>query len=733
MNESYFTDAEKREIISHCFTLMRYYREVMLPDDFKKIKGIISDGILQNHYKRDKYGINPTLRNIHTAILLAEKIAADRNMTIAILLYNLCKSEFIPESQLRENFGDDITHLINGLLKVSRLYQKRAAVQSDNFRNLLLTFAEDIRVIIIMIVDRLGIMRMINKHPNENFVKDISFEAMYLYAPLAHRLGLYSIKSELEDLSLKYTNRDIYSQIAHKLNETKQGRDEYIENFIEPIKKKLLDNGLNFEIKGRTKSIYSIWNKIKKQNTDLDHIYDLFAIRVIIDTSKEREKTDCWVAYSIIVDMYRSNPSRMKDWLTIPKSNGYESLHTTVYGPEDKWVEVQIRSRRMDEIAERGLAAHWKYKGGRSEQNLDEWMNNVRDLLETAETGPSTLMKDIKMDVYNKEVFVFTPKGDLYRLPLGSSILDFAFQIHSKLGCTCIGGKVDGKNQKLNYKLKSGDSIEILTSSSQVPKLDWLNFVVTSKARNKIKQTVNEMNNKSAELGKELLMRRLKNRKIEVDEGILMKAIKKLGFKTVTDFFSEIANEKLDINRIIELYTSIEAKEQQPTSSCTAENFSLNQPKSDEDSKDVLEIGENIKDINYKLAKCCNPIFGDDIRGFISSEGAIKIHRANCPNVIHLCDKYPYREIATRWSNKIGSQYAVTLRIIGYDDIGIVTNITSIISKESKASLRNISIESNLGLFQGYLVIGVSDNSLLADLIKKIKAVKGVKNVQRSN
>lgn len=735
MEENYFRDDELKLVISQCRGLMRNTRGIIQPEDVKKIREIITEGIKQDHYRRDKYGINPTIRNLNTALLLCEKIGTDRNMIMAILLYNLCKSEFIPQDELNATFGEDISKLINGLIKVSGLYHRQAAVESENFRNLLLTFAEDIRVILIMIVDRLGIMRMINHHPNEKFVRDVSYEAIYLYAPLAHRLGLYSIKSELEDLSLKYTNRDTYTQIAHKLNETKKEREEYIANFIAPVKKRLEENGLTFDIKGRTKSIYSIWNKMKKQNADIKDIYDLFAIRIILDTPVEKEKVECWIAYSIVTDMYTSNPSRMKDWLTIPKSNGYESLHTTVNGPEDKWVEVQIRSRRMDEVAERGLAAHWKYKGVKSEANLDDWMNNIRDILETGESGPMELMKGIKMDIYNKEVFVFTPKGDLYKLPLGATLLDFAFHIHSKLGCICTGGKVDGRPQKINYKLQSGDTIEILTSNNQIPRRDWLNFVVTSKARNKIKQAINEMNNKAADIGKELLQRRFKNRKIETDESILMKVIKKRGFKTVTDFFDEVAKETIDINEIIELYLSIESKEESTiTEHRTAEGFTLNQqPQEELSDEDVLFIGESIKGINYEIAKCCNPVYGEEVVGFISREGVIKIHKSECPNAKHLCNKYPHRKIETKWSGKMGSQYAATLRIIGNDDINIVTNITSIISKEKNASLRNISIDSHDGLFQGYLVIGINDIQSLNNLIKKINNIKGVKDVQRSN
>ena len=733
MEEKYFTPEEKKEMLALSRQLLAHTREIQERDDFKRIRHIISDGIKQNHYRRDRYGINPTIHNLNTAMLLCDKISPDRNMIIAILLFNLCKTEFIPTEELVKEWGDDIAKLIRGLLKVSTLYSKQAAVESDNFRKLLLTFAEDIRVIIIMIVDRLALMRTINHHPNEKMVHDVAYESNYLYAPLAHRLGLYAIKSELEDLSLKYTNRKTYTDIAHKLNETKVKRDQYIAEFIKLIREKLDATGLKYEIKGRTKSIYSIWNKLKKQKNDIDHIYDLFAIRIIIDTTTEKEKSDCWLAYSVITDMYQPNPSRMKDWLSIPKSNGYESLHITVYGPGDRWVEVQIRTKRMDLIAEKGLAAHWKYKGIKSEGDLDTWMNNVRDILEAAETGPMELMKNMKMDIYDKEVFVFTPKGDLYKLPLGASLLDFAFHIHSKLGMTCTGGKVNGKNQKLNYKLKSGDTVEILTSTAQAPKLDWLAFVVTSKARNKIRQTVHEMNNRSATLGKELLERRFKNRKIELNESSLMKVIKKLGYKTVTDFYDAIADESLDINNVITEYEGLDKKIPDAAEIRSAEEFQLMTAADDDStSSDVLVIGDDIKGINYRLSKCCNPIYGDDVFGFISAEGVIKIHRHDCPNATNIREKYPYRLITTRWSGKLGQQFGATLRIVGNDDLGIVTSITSIINKERDTSLRSISIDSNDGIFQGFLVVGVNDTVALNNLIKKLKTVKGVKDVQRS-
>ena len=702
--------------------------------DIMQLKSIISQAIAAGQYLRDRFGMHPVLRNLSTAKALCESVSADRNMVLAILLSQLHDTDFIAAPEIKSWLGDDVLKMMDGLRKVNSLYRHNASVATENFRNLMLTFAEDIRVIIIMIVDRLVLMRLINHHPQEDMVRDVSLESSYLYAPLAHRLGLYKIKGELEDLSLKYTNRDMFNSIARKLNETKRNRDAYIESFIAPVKAALERNGLKFDIKGRTKSIYSIWNKMMKQHNDVEQIYDLFAIRIILDVPVERERAECWMAYSIVTDMYQPNPARLKDWLSVPKSNGYESLHITVLGPQGKWVEVQIRSRRMDEIAETGVAAHWKYKGIKSENNLDTWMNHVRDILEDTESGPLDLMKNLKMDLYNKEVFVFTPKGDLYKLPLGASLLDFAFNIHSKLGCSCVGGKVNGKTRKLNYKLKSGDTVEVLTSATQMPKLDWLSIVVTSKARNKIRQAVNEINNRQADIAKELLQRRFKNRKIDIDEAVIMKVIKKRGYKTETDFYNAIATEEFDVNDVIAEYEAISTKIESPVEKTSAEEFTLqNSVKEEGSADDVLVIGDNVKGINYRLAKCCNPIYGDDVFGFVSAEGVIKIHRRDCPNASHIHQRYPYRIITTRWSGKTGNQFASVINVVGQDDIGIVTNISSIINRESGASLRNISIDSHDGLFHGYLVVGVENREILNNLIKKITAIKGVKDVQRSN
>lgn len=736
--ETYYTDKERKFVISAFRELRIALADDLSYPEIRRIEDIIKGGIAAGKAHRDKYGINPSVRHLNTALLLSRYVGADRNMIIATLLYQICSDDYFSLEDVKAEFGDDVRSIIHGLKNVADLYKKQTTQRDENFSKLMMAFAENIRVIIIMIVDRLALMKAINHHPNQKFVFDIASESLYLYAPLAHRLGLYKIKSELEDMSLKYTNRDLYTQIAHKLNESKQERDKYIAEFIAPIKKKLEDDGFKFEIKGRTKSIYSIWNKMRKQNAELKDIYDLFAIRIIIDTPLKNERSDCWKAFAIVTDMFKPNPSRLKDWISIPKSNGYESLHTTVTGPGQRWVEVQIRTQRMDEIAEKGLAAHFKYKGVKSEKSLDDWMANVRDLLETSGKDTPEIMKKMNMDVYDKEVFIFTPKGDLFRLPLGATILDFAFAIHSKIGCTCIGGKVNGKTHKINYELKNGDTVEVLTSSTQQPKQQWLSIVTTSKAKNKIRQSLNEISNRSAEFAKELLQRRFKNRKIEIEEAILTKVIKRLGYKTATDFYNEISSEKLDIGQIVDSYVALKEKEdetQQIASSRSAQEFVMQPPAlSSSESSDVVIIGEGIKGINFKLSKCCMPIQGDDIMGFIASDGAIKIHKRGCPNARHLMNRYPYRTIKAAWSEIVGgNQFAVPLSIIGNDDIGIVNNITSLIAKEKSVSLRSIAIDSNDGLFQGRLVVGVNDTVSLNNLIKKITAIKGVKDVRRNN
>ena len=733
--KEYFTPDERPQLLQLVRDLNDRLGNQLTARDINTVHRLIEQGVtVAGIFRRDQYGLNPVLRHLHTALTLCDTIAPDRTMVIATMIYNLCRGDYLDVPRIKELFGDDIAHVVHGLLHVAPLYKKQAAVENENFHKLLLSFAEDVRVILIMTVDRLALMRAINHHPNEKFVHEIASESRYLYAPLAHKLGLYAIKNELEDTSLKYLNRKVFTQIATRLQETKTERDRYVEDFIKPIDERLKDEGLKFELKGRTKSINSIWQKMQKQGVDLSGIYDLFAIRIILDTTPKDEKRACWLAYSIVTDIYKANPSRFKDWITIPKSNGYESLHITVYGPGNKWVEVQIRSRRMDETAERGVAAHWRYKGIKSDGDVDKWMNEVREMLEASgQEGQMSLMRNMDTNLYNDEVFVFTPKGDLIRLPQGATILDFAFHIHSRVGSTCMGGKVDGKNQKINYRLRSGDTVEIITSSTQTPRLDWLNIAVTSRARNKIKNAINERRAHQAQLARETLQRRFKNRKIEPDDATLARVIKKMGYKTTTEFYAAIQEDVIDVNDVVEQYEAIAAKPNESTARGTAEEFVLQAPTTIEErhNDDILTIGEDVKGINYKLARCCNPIFGDRIEGFIASDGAIKVHRSDCKNLRHLKERYPYRIIRTRWTGKAGSQFVATLKVLGRDDIGIVSSITSVINKTDNCLLRSISVQAEGGLFEGLLSVNVNNIGLLDDLTKKILNVKGVKQVDR--
>ena len=732
--EPFFTPEEKREFFSKYKLLVRTLEPFLEKDDIAKMKTLMQQIIAQECYGRDKNGINGLLRNIDTALIAAIEIGLRRPSVIALLLYRPVYKQVVPIEKVQELFGEEITLMIRRLLKTSDLYARNTAVNSENFHHLLFSFAEDVRVILLMIADRLCLMRLGKKLQEEDRVR-LATEAAYLYAPLAHRLGLYAIKSELEDLSLKYTDRKQFDFIKQKLNETKRSRDAYIAQFIAPIKQKLEEAGFKFEIKGRTKSIHSINNKLKKQKIEFENIYDLFAIRVVLDTPLERERSECWQVYSIITDMYQPNPKRLKDWISIPKSNGYESLHITVMGPQNKWVEVQIRTKRMDEIAERGLAAHWRYKGIKAESGLDEFMNTVRAALENKSASPLDLMQDFKMDLYKDEIYVFTPTGELIKLAKGATVLDFAFSIHSQLGSRCVSARVNGRNVPIKYVLHNGDSVEIVTSPTQSPKQDWLSFVVTSKARVRIKQALREEAAKTADYAKEMLQRRFKNRKIEMDEPTLMRYIKRKGYKTVTDFYLDLGEERLDANAVIDEYLDLIRRESETTEPAirSAEEFSTTtQAEEIATAKDVLVIDKNLTGVEYSLAKCCNPIYGDEVFGFVSTRG-IKIHRMDCPNAQEMFSRFGYRVVPARWSGKgSGDGYVVTLRVVGRDDIAIVTNITSVIGKEPNVSLRSLNIDSTDGLFQGTFSVMVRDNVALNQLVKKLKGVKGVKNVERS-
>lgn len=733
---AFFSSEEKVRLAQLYRELLKLSGNILYRDDCKKLKTFLVEAVQRNLVRRNAFGMNPIINDMETALIVASEIGLTRGAIVGIMIHTCVRCGYCSPEDVEKEFGEDVAGIIRGLNRIQELYEKNPSVESENFRSLLLSFAEDMRVILIMIANRVNVMRQIKDTENKEAQRRVSEEAAYLYAPLAHKLGLYRLKSELEDLSLKYLEHDAYYLIKEKLNATKKSRDEYIKKFIGPIEQKLQQAGLKFHIKGRTKSIHSIWQKMKKQHCGVEGIYDLFAIRIILDSALEKEKMECWQVYSIITDMYQPNPKRLRDWLSIPKSNGYESLHITVLGPENKWVEVQIRTERMDEIAERGLAAHWRYKGIKSgESGVDEWLNNIRNALEN--NDDMQLMDQFKMDLYEDEVFVFTPKGDLFKLPKGATVLDFAYAIHTNVGDHCIGARINEKNAPLRQALNSGDQVEILTANNQSPKQDWLNFVATGKARTKIRQALKEMQAKQGAFAKELLERKFKNRKIEYDEPTMMHVIKKLGFKVVTDFYKSLADETLDANEVIDTYLELQKYEAglaEHTPAPSAENYNV--PSEAElkarSNDDVLVIDQNLKGLDFTLAKCCQPIYGDDVFGFVTVNGGIKIHRCDCPNAQELRKRFGYRIVKARWSGKRGSQYPITLKVVGNDDLGIVNNITSIISKEEKILLRGISIDSHDGLFSGTLTVMLDDTGKLQTLIKKLKTIKGVKQVSRN-
>lgn len=734
-NDKVITPEENRQILDAYRRLLRASGALLKWDDIKQIRKAIQLSMTNIGLNRRANGILSVIHSLEVSRITVEEIGLGRTALICALLYDTVRISSTSIDEINKLFGPQVANIMDGLVKVVDLYQRNTSIQSENFRKLLLTFAQDVRVILIIIADRLFTMRTLEKYDKENQVK-ISSEVSYLYAPMAHRLGLYSIKSEMEDLVMKFSNRDMYKFIARKLNETKRVRDKYIYEFIEPLKKELEEQNLNFDIKGRTKTIHSIYNKMKKQGVEFEQVYDLFAIRVIIDSEPKNEKADCWKVYSIVADKYQPNPSRMRDWLSIPKSNGYESLHSTVLGPNGKWVEVQIRSKRMDDVAERGLAAHWKYKGVKSDQGMDSWLSNIREILDNPEVNAVDFIDDFKLNLYDKEVFIFTPKGELKRLPKGSTILDFAFDIHSEVGKKCVGARVNQKNVPIRHVLRNGDQVEILTSSNQEPKQDWLNIVVTSRAKTKLKQALREIQYKESEIGRETLIRRLKNWKLELNDQLTGQLVKYFKYKSVHDFFRDIAIEKLDFVAIKECIQQLnkkdsekEVQEQQIIRS--AENFVSVPTEDDHFGDNVLEIDRNLTNVDYTLAKCCNPIFGDEIFGFVSVSGGIRVHRENCPNALEMRTKYSYRIVKARWTGEAGGNYLTAIKVIGEDDIGIVSNISQIISKELHLKVRSISVDSNEGLFEGTVTVFVNNNQILTSLIKKIKGIKGVFSVSR--
>ena len=676
------------------------------------------------------------VHSIEVAQVVAQEVGLGVSSVIAGLLHNVTYETISNRPTFKDieaRFGPVVSGILQGMAKINALGTDTVDLHSENYRKLMLALAGDIRVILVKISDRLHVMRHLDNQSKEVQQK-ISVETSHLYAPLAHRLGLYYINSEMLDLCLKYTNTESYNYVSDRLEESAEERKNFVAEFVKPIEEKLRKRGFKFEMKARTKSVNSIWKKMQNSKVSFDEVYDLFAIRVILESDQELEKSDCWQVYSIVTDEYQSNPERMRDWITMPKSNGYESLHATVLGPQKKWVEIQIRTKRMDEIAEKGLAAHWKYKGGTASAEMENWLANVREILENPDMNMVDFIDDFSTNIYNDEIFVFTPKGDLKRLPAGATLLDFAYEIHSAVGDHCVGGMLNGKKVTLRHKLKNGDQISVDTSVKQKPKMDWLDCAITQRAKNRIKASINEDRKKEAENGKEILLRKLKNWKIDYNDELIRMLLKHYNLKLAQDLYFNIAVSKIDTLAIKEL---VGEKEQEATAKQKIEEIIPIDQLKDLDfsgGDDYLVIDNNIKNVNHKLAPCCNPIFGDKIFGFVTIGDGIKIHRRACPNAKQMIERYPYRVIPAKWRDSTKrSSFQATIKMSGTDNVGIVTQISHVISKDVGVQMRSINIDSVNGGFEGTLRIFVNNLEHLDFLMRKLQHVKGVINVSRAD
>ncbi len=679
---------------------------------------------------------------IAVAQICAEEIGLGVTSAICGLLHDTVEDTQLTLEDIHSLFGPEVTKIIDGLTKISGVFDQTTSIQAENFRKIILTLSDDVRVILIKLADRLHNMRTLDHMKRDKQLK-IANETLFLYAPLAHRLGLYRIKTELEDLALKYTQPDIYEDIINRLRKTEDVRKRFITSFNNPIKKRLGDLGMEFEIKGRTKSLYSIYNKMVNKGIPFEEIYDIFAIRIIIESEPENEKSDCWRVYSVVTDLYKPKPDRLRDWISFPRSNGYESLHTTVMSPTGKWVEVQIRTRRMDEIAEKGYAAHWKYKERGAESNVDEWIRKVREILENQDQNAVDLVESFKLDLSTEEIFVFTPKGEIKTMANGATALDFAYDIHSKLGDTCIGAKVNNKLVPISYQLKSGDQVEIITSSKQTPKEDWLKVVKTSKAREKIKGSLKEEKRKIAEDGKEIFERKLRHLGYTYNEEDITKILKYFRVNTSQDFFYKVATGGITNHEIKQFYkdesskswysyltTKLRRKSPEKKEDKTSLESLIKETKRD---GDTLVIGEEDVKLDYKLSSCCNPIPGDEVFGFITINDGIKIHKTTCPNAMQLMSNYAYRIVKARWTTRESIAFLAGIKVSGFDEVGIVNRITKIISNQLKVNMRSISFDTSDGLFEGTIMVYVQDTFHLDELMHKLKEVPGVINVIRMN
>lgn len=722
-------EAEKKEILKRYRALLRACKPTLQRGDKKEIRKAFDMALESHKNMRRKSGEPYIYHPIAVAQIAAEEIGLGTTSIVCALLHDVVEDTDITLEDIEREFGKKTAKIIDGLTKISGVFDYNSSLQAENFRKMLLTLADDVRVILIKLADRLHNMRTMDFMPRQKQLK-IASETIYLYAPLAHRLGLYAIKSELEDLSMKYLEPDTYKYIATQLNEKKAERTLFIKRFVEPINDILAEQGLKADIYGRPKSIHSIWNKMKSKNIPFEEVYDLFAIRIILDSAPEQEKADCWKAYSIVTDLYRPNPDRLRDWVSSPKGNGYESLHTTVMGPKGQWVEVQIRTQRMNEIAEKGFAAHWKYKESSNDNGLDQWIMKVREMLNNPEANALDFLDDFKMNLFSDEIFIFTPKGALIQLPLGATALDFAFEIHTDVGAKCIGAKVNHKLVPLSYKLQNGDQVEIITSGKQVPKEDWLNIVVTAKAKSKIKSSLKEEKRKIAETGKETLERKMKSLKITYNTDNLNKLSYFFKLPSTQELFIAVANGKIELKDLKDyLASEKEIENRSERSEHQQIETLLNKVKGPE--SDTLLIGEDLQKIDYTLAACCNPIPGDDVFGFVTVNEGIKIHRTSCPNAAQLMANYGYRVVKAKWNKQQELTFLTGLHIIGIDDVGLINNITKVISNDFKVNMRSITVDTDNGIFDGSIMIFVNDKDHLDNLIKNLLQVKGVTGVTR--
>ncbi len=721
---------EKKEILKRYRALLRACKPSMQKGDKRQIR-LAFDMALEGHKDmRRKSGEPYIFHPIAVAQIAAEEIGLGTTSIVCALLHDVVEDTTLTLEDVEREFGKKTATIIDGLTKISGVFDSTSSIQAENFRKMLLTLADDVRVILIKLADRLHNMRTMDFMPRDKQLK-ISSETVYLYAPLAHRLGLYSIKSELEDLSMKYTETATYKFIAQKLKDTKAERNKFIKEFISPLEIELEKQGLKFQVLGRPKSINSIWNKMKKQGIPFEEVYDLFAIRIILDSVFENEKSDCWKAYSVVTNTYHPNPDRLRDWVSSPKGNGYESLHTTVMGSGGNWVEVQIRSARMNEIAEKGFAAHWKYKESTVDNGLDKWIQEVREMLSNPEANALDFIDDFKMNLFSDEIFIFTPKGNLVKLPTGATALDFAFEIHSDVGSKCIGAKVNHKLVPLSYKLQTGDQVEVITSSKQTPKEDWLNYVITGKAKSKIKSSLKDVRKKVSDEGKDLLERKMRSLKIPFNSGNIQKLSYYFKIPTTLDLFYQVATGVIDNKELKEYVAaekSIETKTPEKIDSVNVENLIKKVKNTD---SGVLVIGEDQQKLDYRIATCCNPIPGDDVFGFISVSEGIKIHRTNCPNAAKLMSSFGYRIIKAKWTNQKEIAFLTGIKITGIDDVGVINNITKVISNDLKINMRSITVDSDDGVFDGSIMVYVNDTDHLDNLIKKLKSVSGILSATR--